>query len=101
LIVSRPEPHIREIFIGSLNKLHCPLNVNQAFEDVRKYLVDEFARIHREHRATMATVSYPWPSSEIIEDLIHKSSGYFIYASTIIKFIDNKNFRPKERLAVI
>ncbi|KAJ7906845.1 hypothetical protein B0H13DRAFT_1619113 [Mycena leptocephala] len=101
LVASRPEPHIRKIISGSLKKLHCPLNVNQSFEDVRKYLLDEFARIHRDHRATMATVSYPWPSSEIIEDLVHKSSGYFIYTSTIIKFIDNKNFRPTERLAII
>ncbi|KAJ7351477.1 hypothetical protein DFH08DRAFT_694477, partial [Mycena albidolilacea] len=31
--------------------------------------------------------------------LIEKSSGYFIYASTVIKFIDDKDFRPTERLA--
>jgi hypothetical protein len=46
-------------------------------------------------------VPEPWPSPEIIDDLVEKSSGYFIYVSTIIKFIDNKNFRPTERLAVI
>ncbi|KAJ7899396.1 hypothetical protein B0H13DRAFT_1482793, partial [Mycena leptocephala] len=88
LIASRPEPHIHEIFTNSLNKLHCPLNVNQSFEDVRKYLLNEFARIHKEHCATMAMVSHPWPSVEIINNLVHKSSGYFIYASTVIKFID-------------
>jgi hypothetical protein len=49
----------------------------------------------------MAMVPEPWPSPEIIEDLVDNSSGYFIYASTIIKFIDDKNFRPTERLAVI
>jgi hypothetical protein len=101
LVASRSEPHIREIFTGSLNKLHCPLNVNQSFEDIRKYLLDEFSRIYRDHRATMAMVPEPWPSPKIIKDLVHKSSGYFIYASTIIKFIDDKNFRPTEHLAVI
>ncbi|KAJ7899381.1 hypothetical protein B0H13DRAFT_1718132 [Mycena leptocephala] len=101
LIASRPEPHIHEIFTWSLNRIHCPLNVNQSFEDVRKYLLDEFARIHREHRATMARVPHPWPSVNIIDKLVEKSSGYFIYASTVIKFIDDKNFRPTERLAVI
>jgi hypothetical protein len=101
LVVSRPEPHIHEIFTGSLNKLHCPLNVNQSFADVRKYLLNEFARIHQEHHATMAMVPGPWPSLEIIKDLVHKSSGYFIYASTIMKFIDDKKFRPTERLAVV
>ncbi|KAJ7899411.1 hypothetical protein B0H13DRAFT_1718138 [Mycena leptocephala] len=101
LITSRPEPHIREIFLGVLNNLHCPLNVNQSFEDVRKYLRDEFSRIHRDHHATMARVPGPWPSPEIINNLVNKSSGYFIYASTVIKFIDDKQFRPTERLAVI
>jgi hypothetical protein len=98
LIVSRPEPHIHETFIGML---HDVLNVNQSSEDVRKYLLDEFARIHREHHATMARVPGPWPSLEIINDLVEKSTGYFIYVSTIIKFIDDKKFRPTERLAVI
>ncbi|KAJ7850332.1 hypothetical protein B0H13DRAFT_1644582 [Mycena leptocephala] len=101
LIASRPEPHIQEIFQGSLNNLHCPLNVNQSLEDVRKYLLDEFARIHREHSATMARLPCPWPSLDTIDKLVDKSSGYFIYASTVIKFIDDKHFRPTERLAVI
>ncbi|KAJ7899406.1 hypothetical protein B0H13DRAFT_1622787, partial [Mycena leptocephala] len=56
VVASRPEPHIREMFTGSLNSIHCPLNVNQSFEDVRKYLHDEFTRIHQQHRATMARV---------------------------------------------
>jgi hypothetical protein len=49
----------------------------------------------------MGMIPEPWPSPEIIDNLVEKSSGYFIYASTIIKFIDDKNFRPTERLAVI
>ncbi|KAJ7705517.1 hypothetical protein B0H17DRAFT_1299017, partial [Mycena rosella] len=49
----------------------------------------------------MATVPIPWPSHEVCEHLVSKSSGYFIYASTIIKFIDDKNFRPTERLGII
>jgi hypothetical protein len=101
LIASRPESHIREIFTDTLNNIHCPLNVEQSFADVQRYLLDEFARIHREHRTTKARVPYPWPTPKIINNLVCKSSGYFIYASTIIKFVDDKNFRPTERLAII
>ncbi|KAJ7436605.1 hypothetical protein B0H11DRAFT_1754616, partial [Mycena galericulata] len=101
LVASRPEPHIREIFSGALNGIHCPVNVKQSFEDVRTYLLDEFARIHQEHRETMLIVPYPWPSQEIIGHLVRKSSGYFIYASTIVQFIGDKSFRPTERLEVI
>ncbi|KAJ7093776.1 hypothetical protein C8R44DRAFT_564983, partial [Mycena epipterygia] len=33
--------------------------------------------------------------------ILHKSSGHFIYPSTIIKFIDDTKCRPTERLAAI
>ncbi|KAJ7245800.1 hypothetical protein C8J57DRAFT_1190786 [Mycena rebaudengoi] len=102
LIASRPEPHIREIFHGSLfREIHHSFNVGQSLEDVRKYLEDGFAQIHRKHHETMAGVSSPWPSPEVIEYLVEKSSGYFIYAATVIKFIGDRNFRPTERLEAI
>ncbi|KAJ6522998.1 hypothetical protein B0H19DRAFT_903159, partial [Mycena capillaripes] len=38
-IASRPESHIREAFAGpGLNAFHRPLNIDQSFQDVRKYL---------------------------------------------------------------
>ncbi|KAJ7797670.1 hypothetical protein B0H14DRAFT_3157334 [Mycena olivaceomarginata] len=101
IIASRPEPHIREVFTDVLAGIHCPININKSFEGVRRYLLSEFARIQREHCATMATVACPWPSPDIIDHLVEKSSGYFIYASTIIKYIDDKNHRPAKRLEVI
>jgi hypothetical protein len=102
LIASRPEAHIREtfsepLFHGTLDSL----NVEQSFVDIRRYLGDEFARIHREHHETMGSVPTPWPSPHILEMLVQKSSGYFIYASTIIKFIDDKFSRPTEKLEAV
>ncbi|KAJ7858165.1 hypothetical protein B0H13DRAFT_1640672 [Mycena leptocephala] len=100
-VASRPESHIREAFSDPcLDRFHLPLNINQSFHDVRKYLLAEFGRIHREHR-TMSVVPSPWPRTDIVEDLIEKSSGYFIYASTVIKFVDDKRFRPVDRLDII
>ncbi|KAF7364354.1 NACHT domain-containing protein [Mycena sanguinolenta] len=101
IVASRPEPHICELFEAPFYAgAYCAFNVEQSFEDVRTYLGDEFARIQREHR-TMATIQSPWPAPAILEDLVLKSSGHFIYASTVIKFIDDKNYRPTERLAVV
>ncbi|KAJ7176745.1 hypothetical protein C8R46DRAFT_872772, partial [Mycena filopes] len=73
----------------------------KSFHDVERYLVDEFARIHQEHHETMATVPIPWPPPDIMEALVEKSSGYFVYASTVIKFIDDKNFRPTDGLKAL
>ncbi|KAJ6475554.1 hypothetical protein C8R45DRAFT_380953 [Mycena sanguinolenta] len=98
IIASRPEAHIREAW----NALSPPcryrkFNVEGCLEDVRTYLAAEFARIHRDH-STMATVPTPWPSPHVIDRLVHKSSGYFIYARTVVKFVDDKDFRPIQRL---
>ncbi|KAJ7215390.1 hypothetical protein GGX14DRAFT_442873 [Mycena pura] len=98
IIASRPEAHIREVWNAlSLPCRYREFNVERCFDDVRTYLVAEFARIHREH-STMATVPTPWPSSQEIDRLVSNSSGYFIYARTVVKFVDDKNFRPIQRL---
>ncbi|KAJ7089998.1 hypothetical protein C8R44DRAFT_892183 [Mycena epipterygia] len=82
VIASRPEPHIRETFQGSsLMGLTSAFSITQSFSDVETYLRDEF--------------------TNDLDLLVSKSSGYFIYASTVIKFIDDKNFRPTERLEIV
>jgi hypothetical protein len=63
--------------------------------------MDEFTRIHADHYETMAAVPRPWPAAEVISELVMKSSGYFFYASTVVKFVDDKDFRPTERLQII
>ncbi|KAF7375599.1 NACHT domain-containing protein [Mycena sanguinolenta] len=78
---SRPEPHICQTFASNLHQIHCAVNINQSFDDVRKYLLGEFARIHSEHHETMARVHFPWPSPDVVESLVQKASGYFVYAS--------------------
>ncbi|KAF7377502.1 NACHT domain-containing protein [Mycena sanguinolenta] len=100
-VTSRPESRIREVFTGALQGVHFGINIEQSFIDVEKYLLDEFARIHREHHETMAAIPFPWPVPQVVKSLVQKSSGYFIYASTVIKFVDDKDFRPTERLKVI
>ncbi|KAJ7801301.1 hypothetical protein B0H14DRAFT_2464872, partial [Mycena olivaceomarginata] len=102
LIASRPEAHICETFDNpSFDKILNSINVHQSFMDVRKYFNDQFARIHCEHQHTMAHIPAPWPPANVVESLVEKSSGYFVYASTIIRFIDDKNFRPTERLVAV
>ncbi|KAJ7855875.1 hypothetical protein B0H14DRAFT_3865092 [Mycena olivaceomarginata] len=102
LIASRPEAHIRETFGNpSFDKILDSINVHQSFIDVKKYFNDQFARIHCEHQHTMADIPAPWPPADVVESLVEKSSGYFVYASTVIRFIDDKNFRPTERLVAV
>ncbi|KAJ7616422.1 hypothetical protein FB45DRAFT_934217 [Roridomyces roridus] len=100
LIASRPEPDIREMFeTWSFPGLDTT-NVEQSFTDVEIYLRRELTRIHWEHRA-MSNVPAPWPSEDILWALVEKSSGYFVYAAIVIKFVDDKQFRPTEQLDIV
>ncbi|KAJ7434146.1 hypothetical protein FB451DRAFT_303710 [Mycena latifolia] len=101
LIASRPEPQISQVFKepGMTGLYH--LDIGPSFMDIRNYLLSEFNRIHHEHEETMASVPTPWPTRDIFEVLVDKSSGYFIYVATIIKFIDDRDFRPNQRLAAV
>ncbi|KAJ7700468.1 hypothetical protein B0H17DRAFT_1251451, partial [Mycena rosella] len=86
LVASRPEAHISEITLKG--SAYQAFNLEQSFEDVQKYLSDEFGRIHLAHQRTMGDIPPPWPSEGELETLVRKSSGHFIYASTI-KFVDD------------
>ncbi|KAJ7436916.1 hypothetical protein FB451DRAFT_185994 [Mycena latifolia] len=102
LIAGRPEPQISQAFKEpGMNGLYHLLDIRPSFMDIRSYLLSEFNRIHHEHEETMASVPTPWPTRDIFEVLVDKSSGYFIYVATIIKFIDDRDFRPTERLAAV
>ena len=104
LIVSRPEAHICEAFeepgLENITKSLSLYGDFQARDDVSMYLRSEFSRIYesRKHRDVMEFVPRPWPSKDVIATLVDKSGGYFIYASTVIKFIDEESFSPTDRL---
>ncbi|KAJ6555366.1 hypothetical protein DFH09DRAFT_923822 [Mycena vulgaris] len=101
-ISCRPEPQIREAFaIASFRSLHHSFSLQPSFQDVHTYLVDEFARIRREHPSTIDAGPTVWPSMEAVDTLVTKSSAYFIYAHVVIQFIGDKDFPPTDRLATI
>ncbi|KAJ7473206.1 hypothetical protein FB451DRAFT_1133756 [Mycena latifolia] len=105
LVASRPEPHIRKIIEApdaSVICCHSLLSANDsAHEDIRIYLRAEFSKIHNEHMAQGINLGPSWPTPEEIECLVHKSSGVFIYATTVIQFIDDEYSHPADRLASV
>ncbi|KAJ7711313.1 hypothetical protein B0H16DRAFT_1437855 [Mycena metata] len=101
LISSRPELHIRETFGEEyFQGLVTFTNIQQSFEDIRTYLRHEFSRIHRKH-STMKNIPTPWPAPDILEKLVQNSSGYFVYAATVIKFVDDEYSWPSKQLDIL
>ncbi|KDR74743.1 hypothetical protein GALMADRAFT_29274, partial [Galerina marginata CBS 339.88] len=90
LIASRPEPDIRTAFcFGHLNEISTRTPLDDDYlpsEDIRLFLLDKFAEIKDSH-PFRAQIPLDWPSEDALQILVDKSSGQFIYASTVVKFV--------------
>ncbi|KAF9552922.1 hypothetical protein CPC08DRAFT_822590 [Agrocybe pediades] len=104
LICSRPEKHISSAFrLPQMSNIFFKIFIGDdycASIDIRPYLEDKFKEI-REGHLYKHTLPATWPAPKIIDDLVYKSSGQFIYASTVIRYIQSLDHKPHERLEVI
>ncbi|KAM6490075.1 hypothetical protein JOM56_014487 [Amanita muscaria] len=98
LICSRPEAHIED----TLNKFKAVIlpidlaKLHDANRDIKKYLVDQFSCI-----AFNRGLDPTWPGEDVIQDIIYKSSGNFIFASVVIKVVGDEDSMPDDQLAII
>ncbi|KAJ6537236.1 hypothetical protein DFH09DRAFT_1178303 [Mycena vulgaris] len=103
-ITSRLQPHLQATFDTPIfRKLsnRIPLDVFASDTDIRTFLRSEFTSIHHYHHQTMAGIPDPWPSEDVIDLLVRKSAGHFLYPATVIKYVDDKSGRPAERLVEV
>ncbi|KAF8815014.1 hypothetical protein BYT27DRAFT_6854157 [Phlegmacium glaucopus] len=104
LVASRPEPHIRNTF-NILNKSQVSRHIvlDDSYEpdaDIKAFLLSRFEDIKENHPLAYY-IPESWPSTGIIHRLVRKSSGQFIYASTVMTYLRSLNHRPMKRLDVI
>lgn len=103
IIASRPEQIIRDAFNGDMSERTSRLILDDKYlpnEDIRKLLQSEFQRIRQTHKLS-AQIPSVWPSSSVIDYLVAKASGQFIYASTVVKFVGSSRHRPTDRLEIV
>jgi len=105
LIASRPEQHIRQAFndhnvLGSRSFSIALDDTYQPDDDIQVFLESTFDEITRNH-PSKAHFPTPWPTSEDIGRLVRKSSGQFIFASTVAKYINSHRHWPPDRLRAI
>ena len=103
-IASRPERHLTYAFsTGSLPELHTTLALDSTYQpddDLRLFLADNFMQIKDAH-PMRRYLDHSWPSVDLLDGLVKKSSGQFIYASTVMKYISSISHQPADRLNVI
>ena len=104
LIGSRPESHIRDSFDQeSLYTMTRRVILDETFDpgrDIEVFLRDGFAKI-RANNPILSHVEQPWPTEGIIDLIVQRSSGQFIYAATVLKFVDSEFFSPTKQLALV
>ncbi|KAJ8079643.1 hypothetical protein PM082_011230 [Marasmius tenuissimus] len=105
LICSRPESWIQEAFadepLFQLSKTIVLDNSLAAREDIRRYFVHHFREIAASRKYRQLRFPNPWPSKEDLETLVERACGQFVYASTVIKFIQLAFQCPTEQLRII
>ena len=101
-ITGRPEPPIRSGF--RLESLR-PITEVLRLHDVKRSSVDEdIALYFRTRLSSIAKnrsdcdLAQDWPSPSDISILCDKAAGFFIYASTVIKFVMSKTRTPAKQL---
>jgi hypothetical protein len=91
ILASRREPHLQKAFSQiSHTDLDVPVNSSQSCTDVERYLRDKFYDIRQEYaHCFLPTVSI-WPSELDFLQIAARASGLFIFASTVIRFIEDE-----------
>ena len=104
-ITGRPETRIRSGF--RLKSLRPHTEVLRLHEvepglvdnDIKLFLKTQLAGIIENH--SNCDLTEDWPSPGDIEILCKKAASFFIFASTVVKFVASQHHSPDERLALI
>ncbi|KAF8816521.1 hypothetical protein BYT27DRAFT_7182095 [Phlegmacium glaucopus] len=105
LIGSRPESHIRTCFDQvALCTITERVVLDETFDpgrDIQVLLQDGFAEICAKHADVLTHVKQPWPTKGVIDLLVQRSSGQFIYAATVLKFVGADFCNPMRQLELV
>ena len=104
-ITGRPEPRIHSGFrLESLQphtdvlRLH-EVEPSSVDNDIKLFFKTQFIEITKNRRDCGLTEDWPGPHN--IDVLCKKAAGFFIFASTVVKFVSSHHHPPDERLALI
>jgi hypothetical protein len=98
LLTSRLEAYIEAIFTSSSyrNKVNCiALRDFNALSDVYEYLRSSLSKVQEARKLPSS-----WPSEYDLRQVAKKSESIFIYASTLVKFVDDERGDPQRRFGM-
>ncbi|KAF5314953.1 hypothetical protein D9619_007617 [Psilocybe cf. subviscida] len=103
-IASRPEPEIKAVFERpKMAAILLSILLDEGFLpdfDIELFLRDKFQECCDTHPCRRH-IPPEWPPDNAIRSLVQKSSGQFIYASVVVKYVTSIRHYPHRRLEVI
>ncbi|KAF5328579.1 hypothetical protein D9619_011474 [Psilocybe cf. subviscida] len=102
LIASRREPHL----IRNFKKLEKSTQFifleddSDANDGIRRFVTDKFLELKATHHLARH-LGEQWPSETAINDIVAKSSAQFIYAATVMRFLETSSASPKVMLEIV
>ncbi|KAJ8695212.1 hypothetical protein PTI98_007826 [Pleurotus ostreatus] len=110
LVTSRPETYICSVFKRPMDvpipyrslALHEE-DPATARQDITAYLEQGLGRIRKDRWECFSGLraEESWPTERMINDLVDRSAGLFIYASTILKYLQDNRQNPKRQMQLV
>ncbi|KAF5339222.1 hypothetical protein D9611_011125 [Ephemerocybe angulata] len=97
IAVSRPERHISTFFSPAAARTAIfKIFLDESYDpdsDITLFLQSKFAEIRHKYLLPPS-----WPTEEQIHTLVSRASGQFIYAATVIRFVEDNSKLPQMKL---
>ncbi|KAK7030234.1 hypothetical protein VNI00_014251 [Paramarasmius palmivorus] len=101
VIASRPEPRICRAFDHvSFTSFLRRLTVgdsDESTQDIATYFHQRFARLQDTHHA-LRHLDISWPGEDVVWRLVGRACGQFIFAITVMKYLESDDDDPADRL---
>ncbi|RXW14241.1 hypothetical protein EST38_g11616 [Candolleomyces aberdarensis] len=104
LILSRPEAWIKQhmqsvLFEGVMEAVDLYM-LGDHLEDTERYIRAELSRIAAgiQDNGTPDQGDEEWPGKEVVQTFVERTNGHMLYASTVIRHIDNPYDDPRKLL---
>ncbi|KAF8665755.1 hypothetical protein AX16_000203 [Volvariella volvacea WC 439] len=104
IIASRPEPPISNSFqalpLADLCRPQIDLGLLRDTKEMRLYLRSSFSSIYSKYRDVLQdyAVDGSWPSDDVVDLIAKRADGQYIYPATLLRFIDQDDVHPNDRL---
>jgi hypothetical protein len=99
LLTSRPDRDIEVAFRSHISSdTALWLALEDSRDDVRLYLRTNLLQIRQKFVEVMKNESSPWPSESVLDNLVAKSEGLFIHATTAVQYIGDGKGSPQIKL---